>query len=81
MDVGDGATALRMLARPATKDVVVPPLNFDMVAPGVYRSGHPNERNFAFLQRLNLKSIMYIANEDYRTNMTEASMYSTTASR
>lgn len=73
MDVaaGDGATALRMFAQPATKDVVVPPLNFDMVAPGVYRSGHPNERNFAFLQRLNLKSIMYIANDDYRENMTE----------
>ncbi|EPQ29761.1 uncharacterized protein PFL1_02434 [Pseudozyma flocculosa PF-1] len=49
---------------------VVPPLNFDMISPGVYRSGHPNERNFGFLKRLNLKSVMYLANEEYRTNMT-----------
>ena len=50
-------------------EVVVPPLNFDMVAPGVYRSGHPNARNFRFLQRLNLRSIVYLANDDYRTNV------------
>ncbi|KAK0548439.1 peroxisome assembly protein (Peroxin-2) [Tilletia horrida] len=49
--------------------VVVPPLNFDLVAPGVYRSGHPNERNFDFLERLGLRSIMYLANEDYRDNV------------
>ncbi|KAK0558749.1 peroxisome assembly protein (Peroxin-2) [Tilletia horrida] len=49
--------------------VVVPPLNFDVVAAGVYRSGHPNERNFDFMQRLGLRSIMYLANEDYRDNV------------
>ena len=40
--------------------VMVPPLNFAMVAPGVYRSGHPNRQNFPFLIKLGLKSIMYI---------------------
>ena len=42
----------------AAQALVVPPLNFDMVAAGVYRSGHPNERNFEFMRRLGLRSIM-----------------------
>lgn len=48
----------------------VPPLNFALVAHGgIYRSGHPNERNFSFLQSLRLKSVMYLGMEDYRKNM------------
>ena len=39
--------------------VVVPPINFSLVAPGVYRSGHPNRRNFDFLRGLHLKGIMW----------------------
>lgn len=42
----------------ALQTLIVPPLNFDMVAGGVYRSGHPNERNYGFMRRLGLKSIM-----------------------
>ena len=38
---------------------MVPSLNFDMVAPNVYRSGHPNNTNLKFLHKLKLKSIMY----------------------
>ncbi|KAI9297240.1 protein-tyrosine phosphatase [Neoconidiobolus thromboides FSU 785] len=45
--------------------ILVPPLNFAMVAPGVYRSGHPNPKNFEFLKKLKLKTIMYLAPEDY----------------
>lgn len=45
---------------------LVPPLGFAMVAPGVYRSGHPNHCNFAFLDGLQLKSIMYICADSYR---------------
>ncbi|KAA1081634.1 hypothetical protein PGTUg99_024528 [Puccinia graminis f. sp. tritici] len=45
---------------------LVPPLGFAMVAPGVYRSGHPNHCNFAFLDGLQLKSIMYICVDSYR---------------
>jgi hypothetical protein len=37
---------------------LVPPLNFAMVAPGVYRSGHPNRQNFPFLRKLGLKTVM-----------------------
>lgn len=51
---------------------LVPPLNFSLVADGVYRSGHPLEINYAFLQRLHLKTIIYIGdrpdkdNQEYR---------------
>ncbi|KAK9727876.1 tyrosine-protein phosphatase siw14 [Basidiobolus ranarum] len=46
-------------------DVLVPPLNFAMVAPGVYRSGYPNRKNHPFLKKLGLKSIIYLSPEDY----------------
>ncbi|CCF51534.1 hypothetical protein NDA14_005671 [Ustilago hordei] len=64
------------LTSPAAGDLassttlIVPPLNFSMVSRGIYRSGHPNERNFEFLRRLNLKSVLYLGTEDYRSNMT-----------
>jgi len=45
--------------------MLIPPLNFAMVDRGVYRSGYPNENNFAFLQKLGLKSIMYLCPEEY----------------
>ncbi|KAI9312532.1 tyrosine phosphatase family-domain-containing protein [Dichotomocladium elegans] len=48
---------------------LVPPLNFAMVEPGVYRSGHPNRQNFSFLRKLGLKTIMYFAMEDYPPEM------------
>lgn len=38
--------------------VLVPPINFSLVVPGVYRSGHPNKKNHGFLQTLSLKSVM-----------------------
>ncbi|WWC87365.1 uncharacterized protein L201_002254 [Kwoniella dendrophila CBS 6074] len=40
--------------------VVVPPINFSLVVPGIYRSGHPNKKNFNFLKRLNLKNVIYL---------------------
>ncbi|CAO3627862.1 unnamed protein product [Mucor hiemalis] len=48
---------------------LVPPLNFAMIASGLYRSGHPNKQNFAFLRKLKLKTIMYFALEDYPPEM------------
>ncbi len=39
--------------------VVIPPSNFAMVAKGVYRSGYPVPKNFPFLKKLGLKSILY----------------------
>jgi hypothetical protein len=39
-------------------DIMVPPLNFAMCAPGIYRSGHPNKKNHPFLRKLGLKTIL-----------------------
>ena len=37
---------------------MIPPLNFAMVSDGIYRSGYPNQKNFAFLRTLRLKSVL-----------------------
>ncbi|KAJ1956586.1 tyrosine-protein phosphatase siw14 [Linderina pennispora] len=44
-----------------------PPENFSMVCPYIYRSGMPKKRNFAFLQKLKLKSILTLILEEYPT--------------
>ena len=44
---------------------VVPPNNFAMVVPGVYRSGYPTPQNFSFLASLGIRSILYLCPEDY----------------
>ncbi|OMJ20699.1 putative tyrosine-protein phosphatase [Smittium culicis] len=46
------------LNKMAENSLLVPPLNFAMVAPGIYRSGFPNTRNHNFLLSLGLKKIM-----------------------
>ncbi|KAK9459148.1 protein-tyrosine phosphatase [Lipomyces oligophaga] len=51
--------------RPERK-LLVPPLNFAMVASGIYRSGHPLPINFPFLEKLKLKSIIYLDEGDLR---------------
>ncbi|KAK8542829.1 hypothetical protein V6N12_015407 [Hibiscus sabdariffa] len=42
-----------------------PPFNFSMVDIGIYRSGCPRPSNFAFLETLNLHSIIYLCPEPY----------------
>ncbi|KAI9784090.1 MAG: hypothetical protein M1839_002594 [Geoglossum umbratile] len=44
---------------------LVPPLGFAMVVPGVYRSGHPLEINFPMLEKLKLRTIVYLADQEY----------------
>ncbi|KZF25967.1 protein-tyrosine phosphatase [Xylona heveae TC161] len=44
---------------------LVPPLCFSMVSPGVYRSGYPLEINFPMLEKLKLRTIIYLADTDY----------------
>eukprot|EP00041_Stephanoeca_diplocostata_P037046 m.1381363 g.1381363 ORF g.1381363 m.1381363 type:complete len:401 (-) comp24970_c0_seq26:7020-8222(-) len=44
---------------------LVPPLNFAMVAPGLYRSGYPNKKNFPFLIKLGIKTVVYLGEERY----------------
>lgn len=45
-------------------DLVIPPLNFAMVSPGVYRSGYPNSMNHSFLKSLQLKTLIYLCPEN-----------------
>lgn len=39
--------------------------NFSLVATGVYRASFPKRRNFGFLQKLGLKSVLTLILEDY----------------
>ncbi|KAJ9059581.1 tyrosine-protein phosphatase siw14 [Entomophthora muscae] len=48
-----------------SRDLLVPPLNFSVVAPGVYRSGYPNDKNFVFLKKLHLNTMLYLGPEPY----------------
>jgi tyrosine-protein phosphatase SIW14 len=47
------------------EELIVPPVNFSLVAKGVYRSSHPNVRNFSFLSNLRLKTLLFLGPEDY----------------
>lgn len=40
--------------------LLIPPQNFAMVAKGIYRSGYPNSKNYPFLQKLGLKSLLSV---------------------
>ncbi|EQC28392.1 hypothetical protein SDRG_13721 [Saprolegnia diclina VS20] len=42
----------------------IPPVNYGMIEEDLYRSGIPNELNFPFLERLNLRKIVYLAPEE-----------------
>ncbi|KAJ2891464.1 tyrosine-protein phosphatase siw14 [Coemansia aciculifera] len=44
--------------------LIVPPLNFAMVAPGIYRSGFPNKKSHPFLLQLRLRTIIYVFDDD-----------------
>ena len=44
---------------------VTPPNNFALVFPGVYRSSFPKRKNFDFLKRLKLKTVLSLVLEDY----------------
>ncbi|KAJ2878599.1 tyrosine-protein phosphatase siw14 [Coemansia aciculifera] len=46
-------------------DDMNPPENFAMVCPYIFRSGMPKKRNFPFLQKLKLKSILTLILEEY----------------
>eukprot|EP00736_Rhodelphis_marinus_P008968 Rmarinus@m.10395 len=47
------------------EEVLIPPLNFAMVAPGIYRSGYPTKKNHRFLSKIGLRSIIYLCPEPY----------------
>ncbi|KAI9219010.1 putative tyrosine phosphatase family protein [Blastocladiella britannica] len=43
---------------------LIPPLNFGMIEDDLYRSGQPNELNFPFLEKLALRTVVWLAPED-----------------
>lgn len=47
------------------KSVMIPMENFSLVCPGIYRSAFPLKKNFAFMQSLELRSILTLILEDY----------------
>jgi hypothetical protein len=52
-------------------DELIPCENFSLVCKGVYRSSFPKKKNFAFLKRLQLKSVLYIIKLIIRTLILE----------
>lgn len=55
---------LRKQNRFTQASVIIPPENFAYVEDGLYRSGQPTELNFPFLQRLQLKTLIWLAPEE-----------------
>lgn len=55
-------------SRQTRPQMLVPPLNFALVAEDVYRSGHPLEINYRFLENLALKTIVYIGDRKESDN-------------
>mmetsp|Transcript_54767 Transcript_54767/g.130069 ORF Transcript_54767/g.130069 Transcript_54767/m.130069 type:complete len:283 (+) Transcript_54767:442-1290(+) len=47
------------------QELLIPPLNFGRVCRGVYRSGFPGRKNFTFLQKLALHSVLNISEHDF----------------
>ncbi|CAG8620124.1 5986_t:CDS:2 [Dentiscutata heterogama] len=47
------------------EEELIPPGNFTMVSTWVYRSSFPKKKNFPFLKKLGLKSILTLILEDY----------------
>ncbi|ORY28291.1 protein-tyrosine phosphatase [Naematelia encephala] len=43
---------------------IVPPINFGLVEDGFYRSAQPSELNFSFLEKLNLRTIIWVGAEE-----------------
>eukprot|EP00759_Apiculatamorpha_spiralis_P058941 PhF_6_TR9502/c0_g1_i1/m.14813/K18045/SIW14, OCA3; tyrosine-protein phosphatase SIW14 len=46
-------------------ELLIPPQNFSMVCPGVYRSSYPTKKNFSFLTSVRIKTICYLCPEEY----------------
>ena len=59
-------TALRAAAPHRAPHIMsfIPPLNFGMVEEDLYRSAQPTELNFPFLEKLHLRSCIYLASDE-----------------
>ena len=52
-------------SKPLQQPFLVPPSNFACIDRGIYRSSFPKKKNFAFLKRLGLKTIIFLCPEEY----------------
>ncbi|KAK4683420.1 hypothetical protein P7C73_g6848, partial [Tremellales sp. Uapishka_1] len=43
---------------------IVPPINFGLVEDGFYRSAQPSELNFSFIEKLNLRTVIWVGAEE-----------------
>lgn len=59
-------TTENSLSKEAAEKVTIPgqPNNFGIVVPGVYRSSYPQEADYAFIQKLKLKTIVTLVDKD-----------------
>ena len=55
---------MRHTLAPQIGTVLVPPHNYGMVEEGLYRCSQPNELNLALLEKLGLKTVIYLAAEE-----------------
>mmetsp|Transcript_18198 Transcript_18198/g.35752 ORF Transcript_18198/g.35752 Transcript_18198/m.35752 type:complete len:245 (+) Transcript_18198:161-895(+) len=44
--------------------LLIPPLNFAIVAKGVFRSGYPNAKNFSFIKHLQIRTMICLSAEE-----------------
>ncbi|KAK8958116.1 putative tyrosine-protein phosphatase [Platanthera guangdongensis] len=56
---------------PPALESLMPPSNFSMVDRGIYRSALPSPANFAFLETLGLRSVVYLCPEPYPPSNSE----------
>ncbi|KAJ3190177.1 hypothetical protein HDU85_000468 [Gaertneriomyces sp. JEL0708] len=64
INVGD-STTLGTNGDDPVEEELYPPENINMVSPGVYRSAFPKKKNFPYLTKLGLRSILTLILEDY----------------
>jgi hypothetical protein len=64
-DIITPGSALPSNTAPIYEDLLIPPLNFGRVCRGVYRSGFPGRKNFLFLKKLGLSSVLNLSEHVY----------------
>eukprot|EP00300_Choanocystis_sp_HF-7_P006867 c14951_g1_i1.p1 GENE.c14951_g1_i1~~c14951_g1_i1.p1 ORF type:complete len:183 (-),score=31.84 c14951_g1_i1:111-638(-) len=61
----EGGDTQCVVVEPASKGLLVPPINFGMVMPGIFRSGYPAKKNLDFLHRIGIRSVVVLCPETY----------------
>ncbi|GAA6001458.1 hypothetical protein JCM10207_006676 [Rhodosporidiobolus poonsookiae] len=61
---GDAAAPSLVCRVRPSKRVLIPPPQYGLVEEGLHRSGEPSELHFAFVEKLGLKTVIWLAPED-----------------